>query len=203
MAPPPCRFALVASVVIAALIAACAVLSPHADPSRYFTLTPVAADAAAGAPRALALGVGPITFPRYLDRPEIVTRVGPNEVQPAAFDYWAGSLPKQFEGALAQNLQTLTGADPVQAFPWYAGSALDLAVEVDVRGFERNSDGQAHLAARWRIRKGAAGKILSAGESNLARPAGGSDPGSTAAALSVLLGDFSREIAQGIRSAGP
>ena len=204
MRPAVLRLGAIAAIAVAAVTSSCTVFSPRPDPSRFFTLTPISdADAAAGAPHALALGIGPITFPRYLDRPEIVTRIGPNEVQPAAFDYWAGSLPKQFEGALAQNLQALTASDQVQTYPWYAGSALDYAVEVDVRDFERNTDGQVHLSARWRIRKGAGGKILRGGESNLARPVGASDPGSTAAALSGLLGDFSREIARGIGSAGP
>jgi hypothetical protein len=189
-------------VVTASLLAACALFSPHPDPSRFFVLTPLTDDGAVATPHGPSLGIGPVTFPRYLDRSEMVARVGPNEVRPASFDYWAGSLPRQFEAALSQNLQRLTAADSVHLYPWYPGSKPDLVVEVDVRGFERDSDGLAHLSARWRIRRGTGGEIVRSGDSTLARPAGDPDPGSTAAALSGVLGDFSREVAQAVRGVG-
>jgi uncharacterized lipoprotein YmbA len=181
-------------------VAGCSVLSPRPDPSRFFTLTPIGEPGTS--PGALAghvLGIGPITLPPYLDRPELVTRVGPNEVRSAAFDYWAGSLAKQFETTLSHNLQALLGPSSLQASPWYAGAQPDLVVEVDVLQFERAVDGQAHLRARWRIRKGASGQLLRAEESNLAHPAEG-DAGSTVAALSELLGQFSRELADAVRA---
>jgi uncharacterized protein len=178
------------------------VFAPRADPSRFFVLTPLL-DAASPSREAhvASLGVGPVRLPRYLDRPEVVVRVGANEVKPAVFEYWAGSLLRQFEGVLAQNLQMLVGADQVQIYPWYADAAPDLAVEVDVQRFEPTSDGRVELVARWRIRKGSGGEALRAGESTLSRPAGGIDSGGAAAALSGLLDDFSRELAQAILAA--
>ena len=105
-------------LAISVASASCTVLTPRADPSRFFVLTPLA-DAApsSGGERVASLGLGPIHLPRYLDRPEIVTRVGPNEVKPALFDYWGGSLSRQFETVLAQNLQTLVARRPDSALP--------------------------------------------------------------------------------------
>jgi len=176
------------------LLAACSVLAPRPDPSRFFTLTPIAdGGAPSSAPlRGRVLGIGPITLPQYLDRPELVVRVGPNEVRKAVFDYWAGSLQKQFAATLSQNLQVLLGPSSIVPHPWYAGSPPDLAVEVDVVEFERGPDGQAHLDARWRIRKDKA--TLRAAESKLAVPTT-EDPQAMVAALSDLLSQFSREIA--------
>jgi uncharacterized lipoprotein YmbA len=128
----------------------------------------------------------------------MVTRVGPNEVKPAVFDYWGGSLSRQFETVLAQNLQTLVQADRIQMYPWYAGAAPDLVVEVDVQRFEPSSDGRVELVARWRVRKGSGLGTLRAGESTLTRSVSGGDPEAAAVALSELLGDFSRELAQAI-----
>ena len=104
-------------LAISVTSASCTVLAPRADPSRFFVLTPLA-DAApsSGGERVASLGLGPIHLPRYLDRPEIVTRVGPNEVKPALFDYWGGSLTRQFETVLAQNMQTLVHADRIQLY---------------------------------------------------------------------------------------
>ena len=173
--------------------------APRPDPSRFFVLTglPDAAPSPGGE-RVASLGVGPVRLPRYLDRLEMVTRVGPNEVKPAVFDYWGGSLSRQFETVLAQNLHTLVGAERVQIFPWFGGAAPNLVVEVDVQRFEPSSDGRAELVARWRVRKGSQLETLRAGESTLSRSAEGADAEAAAAALSGLLEDFSRELAQAI-----
>jgi uncharacterized protein len=178
------------------------VFAPRADPSRFFVLTPlVDAAPSSGEAHVASLGVGPVRLPRYLDRPEVVVRVGPNEVKPAVFDYWAGSLLRQFEAVLAQNLQTLVGAERVQIYPWYAGAAPDLAVEVEVQRFEASADGRVDLVARWRIRRGSRLEALRSGESTLTGTAGAEGPGVAAEALSRLLGDFSRELAQAILAA--
>jgi len=124
-------------------LAACSLLTPRPDPSRFFTLTPIAESGDTSAPlRGRVLGLGPITLPQYLDRPELVARVGPNEVRKAVSDYWAGSLQKQFAGTLSQNLQSLVAPSSIVPYPWYAGSPPDVAVEVDVLELERGPDGQ-------------------------------------------------------------
>jgi len=189
----------VRALLAAATIASCSVLTPRPDPSRFFVLTPLpdAASAATGN-HVSSLGVGPILLPRYLDRPEIVTRVGPNEVKPAVFEYWAGSLSHQFQTVLTQNLQALVHPDRVQTYPWYAGAAPELVVEVDVQRFEPSSDGRVDLVARWRVRKGSALGTLRAGDSNLTRPLSSADADTVAVALSGLLDDFSRELAKAI-----
>jgi uncharacterized protein len=191
----------VCTLAISSMLVGCTVLAPRPDPSRFFVLSPLGAAAQPGASQAASLGVGPIRFPHYLDRPEVVTRVGPNEVRPAEFDYWAGSLSRQFETVLAENLQTLVGAERVQIYPWYAKAAPDLAVEVEVIRFEASSNDRVELAARWRIRKGSQLEALRTGESALSGAAGAGGPGAAAEALSGLLGDFSRELAQAILAA--
>jgi uncharacterized protein len=182
------------------LACGCSVLSPRPDPSRFFTLTAIGEPGTnPGVLAGHVLGIGPVTLPPYMDRPELVTRVGPNEVRSAAFDYWAGSLAKQFETTLSHDLQALLGPSSVQSYPWYAGAQADVVIEADVLQFERAVDGQAYLRARWRLRKGKSGEVLRAGESNLAHQAA-PDAGSTVAALSELLGQFSRELADAVRT---
>jgi len=178
-------------------LAACSLLTPRPDPSRFFTLTPIAESGDTSAPlRGRVLGLGPITLPQYLDRPELVARVGPNEVRKAVSDYWAGSLQKQFAGTLSQNLQSLVAPSSIVPYPWYAGSPPDVAVEVDVLELERGPDGQVRLVARWRVRKGAT--ITRAAETKLAQPTT-EDATATAAALSELVGQLSREIANALK----
>jgi ABC-type transport auxiliary lipoprotein component len=64
--------------------AGCGSLGPKPDPSRFFALASLPraaarAQDAAGA-NALALGIGPIKFPGYLDRPQLVTRISQKPV---------------------------------------------------------------------------------------------------------------------------
>jgi uncharacterized protein len=182
--------------MLAALVAfgACGgILAPRPDLSRYFTLTPIEdAGSTSGKLAGRTLGIGPVTLPQYLDRPELVWRVGPTEIRQATFEFWAGSLAKQISTTLAENLRSLLGPSEIESYPWYPGTRIDVAVEIDVVRFELANDGAAHLDARWRLRKGM--NVVSAENSNLARPVTG-DTGATVAALSELLGDLSRAIA--------
>jgi uncharacterized protein len=192
------------ALFLAATIAACTVLAPRPDPSRFFVLTPIPDAASPTTGQHLgSLGVGPIALPRYLDRPEIVTRVAPSEVKPAVFDYWAGSLSHQFQTVLSQNLQALVHPERIQIYPWYSGAAPDLVVEADVQRFEPSTDGRAELVARWRIRKGSALTTLRNGESHLSRALSGTDAEGVAVTLSGLLEDFSRELAEAILAVRP
>ena len=61
--------------------------------------------------KGLTIGVGPIRFPDYLDRPGIVTRSSGNTIEIAEFDLWAGSLKDDFMRILAENLSILLGTE--------------------------------------------------------------------------------------------
>jgi len=189
-----------AIVVALALGSACTMFAPRPDPSRFFTLTPLAEPAGGTAVLAgRTLGIGPIELPPYLDRPELVTRVGPNEVRSAAFDYWAGSLSKQLKTMLSQNLQALLGPASVETYPWYSPSRLDVIVEVDFLQLEPATDGLAHLRALWRVKAGDPNKVIASSEPDLSRPTA-PDAGSAVATLSELLAQLSGEIATAVRS---
>ena len=177
--------------------AACtSLLAPRPDPSRFYTLTPIAAPgSASGKLAGRTLGIGPVTLPQYLDRPELVWRVGSNEIRQSTFEYWAGSLEKQFTTVLTQNLQSLLAPSQIVQHPWYAGATPDVVVEVDVVRFELAEDRAAHLVARWRLRKGTT--VARAEESKLDRAVAG-ETASTVDALSEVLGEFSRQIADAI-----
>ena len=188
-----CRRHALLALVLAAT-SACGVLAPRADPSRFYVLDPLPAASAVTPPR-LVLGIGPVAFPRYLERPEVVTRVSATEVHPAVFDLWAASLRAQFEQVLGENLLRLGAADRLMRFPWFPGTVPDLAVAVDVLRFENDAERPATVDARWRIRDLHAGKLLRAGESSLSEPANGSGTAAAVDALSRALGAMSREIA--------
>jgi len=68
--------------------AGCSVLAPQPDHSKFYILTPVAdgsvgsALTAAASPNSqITLGIGPVSFPDYLRRLPLVTRVEPNRIE--------------------------------------------------------------------------------------------------------------------------
>jgi uncharacterized lipoprotein YmbA len=114
-------------------------------------LTTTAKDAAEP-PTGLTLGLGPVTVPPYLERPEIMTRVADNELRPSPVDRWAAPIGTQIARTLSHDLTAQLGLDRVVLHPWYSASEFAAVVEVDVYRFEITADGKALLVARWRVR---------------------------------------------------
>jgi len=179
--------------------AGCALLHPTPDRSRYFTLAatgdPKAVDARQE--RELAIGLGPITLPDYLDRPEVVFLMGTNELHPWAFDVWAVPLAAQFKGTLARDLAVLIDGCEVTTYPWYPRT-FDATVRIDVLRFDVDGNRAAHLVVRWDVRDGDGSRDGPVRESSFSAPVAGNDASDAVAALSAVLGDFSREIVSAV-----
>jgi uncharacterized lipoprotein YmbA len=183
--------------VVTVVVAGC--LSPRSDPSQFFLLTPTTERAASSA-RELSLGVGPVTFPTYLDRPQMVTRLGPNQVAISEADRWAESLQDNFTGALARNLAVMAGTERVITYPWYNTVELDYAVSVNVLSFERDSLGVAHVRVLWELTDGTTGEGSGVRETSLTEAAASSETSASVAALSRGLEMLSREIVAAIQA---
>ncbi len=197
----PCKV-----IVFAACLAilGCSPLAPREDYSKFFVLTalPDQTNAPSSSPDSkLAIGVGPIDFPDYLKRVEVVTRATSNRLNVSPVDRWGEPLDKNFERVLSQNLAQLLQTDRVEKYPWSRRTPIDYQIVIFVERFETTADGQAQLNARWIIKDGATGKDLFASETSAASPATGGD-GSVAGALSEDLGSLSRDIASRLSALG-
>ena len=82
------------------------------------------------------IGLGPIKLPEYLDRDEVVTRVGPNRLELSDKDRWAEPLNDNFRQVLAQDLTQSLGTHSVIFFPWVGTTHIDYQVRIDVYRFE-------------------------------------------------------------------
>lgn len=190
-------------VALTALSACSTVFGPVPDKSRFFLLTPISqsdadSDHGQGNTSGLTVGLGPIKFPPYLDRSEVVTRVEPNRVVVSENDHWAEPLKTNFTRALSQNLSVLLGGPQIIGFPWYSSTHLDYQVVIDVQRFECDSQGNASLIAQWSVEDSTGKKILDRGDAAPTQASGGGED-QAAAALSQTLGNFSRQIATAIR----
>ncbi len=186
-------------VAVAATIAA-GCLSPRSDPSQFFLLTPMSEPAATAATSDISIGVGPVTFPIYLDRPQMVTRLGPNQVALSEADRWAESLQDNFTNALARNLAVLLGTGRIVTYPWKNTVEIDYAVSVTVLRFERDSTGGAHLHVLWELTDGAIAEGFGVQETSLTEAAVSAETAASVAALSRGLEMVSREIVAAIQA---
>lgn len=187
------------------LVLVCGCFTARPDPTRFYVLTPLTSGdgtAPAASAKRVVLGLGPITLPRYLDRSEVISRVGNNEVRAADFDRWAEPLHLQLARTIAEDLTVLGAVSRVVHYPWYRANDQDAAVEIDVQRFERSIEGHALFAARWRLRCPTGGAPLHAEEISLTDSAVAADAAATAEALSRQVGELSRRIAAALQT-GP
>ncbi|MGB5065080.1 MAG: PqiC family protein [Candidatus Competibacter sp.] len=164
------------------------------EPVRYYVLSATLAGSGGVAARDIAVGVGPVELPEYLDRPQIVTRTSQNELNVADFDRWAGSLKDNTIWVLAENLAILLPSQRVSVYPWKRATPVDYQVTVQVTRFDRLENGESVLAARWRVLDGGGRELLSRTSTYRETPAG-PDYAATVAAMSQNLEAFSRDLA--------
>lgn len=145
---------LAAVLVVAAtacgltLVAGCG----RSAPTHFFSLSPAVSEKAAPpAGPCQSIGIGPVDFPAYLDRSQIVTRLGPNQLHLAEFDQWAEPLRDNFQRALAENLAGLVCAKPLVTYPWPVGGHPDKQITIQVARFDGTPGGHATLRTSWSV----------------------------------------------------
>jgi uncharacterized protein len=190
------RLALVTLVVSPIGLGTCA-----STPSRFYILNTLSASetipgmAAAQGP---VIGVGPITVPKYLDRPQIITRSGRNQLALGEFDRWAEPLQDNVLRVLGENLAFLIPTDQVLLHARPQSATLDYQVTVDMLHFDGWLGGESTLLAHWSILDRAELPLLSQ-RASLNVLVGGGDYEATVAALSELLARLSGDIAVAIQ----
>src|SRR5262249_23076341 len=185
------------------LLTGCSFLEVKPDPSRYFALTSLPrtgqrAQDPAGT-NALILGIGPIKFPGYLDRQQMVTRISQNRFAVAENDRWAEPLDENFSRVLSQNLSILLQTDRIVPYPWVRSQQPTYQVQVEVLRFEPNAEQVVELWARWIILDDAR-KNISLKESYLTKPLRDKSAEASVAAMSEAVADLSQDIASVIRN---
>jgi uncharacterized lipoprotein YmbA len=181
------------------LFAGCSILSPQPDRSRFYVLTAsVDQSAPPDATSGLALGFGPVKFPDYLDRSQMVTRVAPNQVVYSDVHRWAEPLDRNFSRVMNENLTRLLNTDRIVSLPTFVPVAVQFDIPMEILRFESDDQGVVELAARWAIRSGN-GKLLYATESHITETASGTKKKEIVAALSRAVGKLSEELAGEIR----
>jgi uncharacterized protein len=189
------------SALIALSVTGCSTFSPRPDPSRFFMLSslPQVEQATlknSTRPEKMFLGIGPIKFPGYLDRQEIVVRSAQNRFDVSENDRWAEPLQENFSRVLSENLALLLDTDLIIIYPWSPTARPRYNVEIDVLRLESNSERNGQLFARWSVVDGGDKKVAVVKESRIIRNAKEKSTDGSVAALSEAVGVLSHEIAE-------
>jgi len=194
----PIIHTLVAGLCLA-LLTGCGVTKP----SRYYLLTAVdesnAGEVSTPAP---ALGIGPVAFPAYLDRPEIVLRSGDNELSYAGSHRWAEPLKTAFSHTLSENLSIMLPTDRTEIHPWSRSTVLDYQVIVNVTRFDADAAGTVILTAGWELIRASNATVMKRNKATYTEAVGSTDYPAIVAAQSRAVERLSRDIAAAISGAG-
>jgi uncharacterized lipoprotein YmbA len=150
--------------------------------------------------RDFVIGVGPIVLPDYLDRPQIVTRTGDNELKLDEFHRWAGELKNGITHVISENLSILRPTDRVYSFPLNRSIPLDILVKVEFIRFDGVLGDIFILEAKWSIYGEKEKKELLMRSSSFREPVEGQEYSDFVAAQNRTLADLSRDITVEINS---
>jgi uncharacterized protein len=180
------------------------------EPTRTYVLTADVEKAGPTTPGGIAVEVGPISLPAYLDRPQIVTRTAPNSVVQADLDQWGGNLNDNIVRVLAINLSNLLMTDRISLYPSQDGPSADFQVVLNIERFEEQPDGNTVLDTFWSLVNPGNGKVLVMRRSSYQAADGSTQTGhsaatqrpydAVAAAMSRNLADLSRDIGREINA---
>jgi hypothetical protein len=108
---------------------------------------------AAVAAASYSISVGPVTIPVAVDRPQIVVRVGPNQVDIDEFNRWASPLQNDIARVIAENLVLMLGTPNVTVFPQTTAAGSSYRVAISVLRFDSIPGKEATLDAVWTVRR--------------------------------------------------
>jgi uncharacterized lipoprotein YmbA len=124
--------------------------------SRFYTLASPADKSGQGSTGLhMAVVIGPVTIPDYLDRKQIVTRSGRNEIVLAEFDRWGGTLDGEISRVLVAGLADRLNSLNIAVLPWSSTPPYTVKtlyrIPVSVTGFDGTLGGKVVLQAAWTV----------------------------------------------------
>jgi len=142
-----------AAVVLALSVAGCRT-SPSA---RYYVLSAkprqqAPLEGAVGGE--LTIGVNPVEIPEYLNRTQMVTRIGDGGARIDEFDRWAEPLDDAIERLIVEYLTAGLDTEHVVVRPTRGFHRFDYIVTANVVSFDVWQDGSMLVDIRWAIFRG-------------------------------------------------
>jgi uncharacterized protein len=177
---------------LVAILSAC-----HSAPSRFYELTAEPGPSPSGGVAGASIALGQVDLPGALDRPQLARRRGPNQLDYAEDERWAGPLDAMVRRVLAEDLATRLPPGRVMT---EVGSdkPADVTLSVEVARFDADAAGRVTLTARWQewgrraVRSGPR-------ERTIVAPGAGPGAAAIVATMSNALAMLAADIAAGLR----
>ena len=173
-------------------------------PSKYYLLSPTPTAATQVSDQAennIRIGLGPIEFPAYLNRNQIIVMTSANTLRTVEYHRWAEPLESNFARVLMQNLSaSLPGAD-VGNYPWFDGKKTDVQVLIEILRFDVDSDNQARLNLRWELVDQQKNMLSPPQRREYIKAAENDKYETLVRAMSECVADFSEDLATSIKQA--
>ncbi len=171
-------------------------------PSRFYTLAPLQIrDGQGRTPPDATLAIGPVEIPESIDRPQIVTRTGANELVVAEFDRWGGSLDSEISGALVATVRDRLASQQIAVAPWrsaiLSGVGPSYRAAVSVSRFDGIPGQSVVLQGRWEL-IGQSGESLGVREATVTEKIDGAGYDALVAAMQRALARFGQQMADSV-----
>ena len=155
---PSRSFVLLLCAFASGALSGCALLQPHADPTRFYVLTVQSARperAAESEFKRWKVGLRPVEVPAYLRSKAMVVRTGTNEVHFADFDCWAEPLDQGISRVMKETRSSARNVEHV-ALNSHGDDTLDYEVAIRVLACEGvrdvNGNSSIRFAVTWEAR---------------------------------------------------
>jgi hypothetical protein len=134
-----------------------------------------------------------------VDRPQIVVRLGPNQVRVDEFNRWVSPLPNGIARVVAENLVALLATPRVTVSPQTLGPDADYRAAIEVQRFDSAPGEAATLDAAWTVSRTRDGKSP-AGRTTVREPTADASVDALATAHGRAVARLSRDIADAVRA---
>jgi hypothetical protein len=182
------------AVLLAVWLAGCAGQTPR---SNFYMLSAEAKPDAGGGDSCSrsAISVGPVSWPRYLDQPRIVSRVGTNRLEENEFNRWGGSLEDEFVRTVIKNLSELLHSELVVNYRRSEHFSPVYRVEIVVNQLDGELGKDVVLDAKWSIIEEASNKLEAVTSTTNRVSTSGADYEALVNATSQAVARFSEKLA--------
>jgi len=187
------------SVLSAQLIAGTLAACSSSPPSHYYVLSAQSDPAAVRRIGHLGrtVAVGAVKLPGALDRPQIARRLGPNQLEYAESERWAGPIDDMTRRVLSTDLRTRLPASTTMIAD-DSPTPADMTIAIEMSRFDADNEGRVALDASWEILD-KNGKVVGVPrQQKIVEPVIGPDAAAVAAAMSRALAGLADNIAADI-----
>lgn len=193
------RWRLVGLLVVPVLTAC-----GSSPPVSYYSLHPMDVEIRPDSDSPVIVGLGPIQFPDYLNRSQIILRGSNAEIRIDEYNLWVEPLDVSVHRILAVDIDNLLPDVAVIVFPYEAAVQrnIDYRLLGDVSRFEASESGHIVLEVQWTVAT-RDDEILIGPRRNRyeAQSAEPKDTNSVVSAMNDVLGQFGREVADRLEAA--